>query len=147
MSREKQIEEMEAVIESIESNAYTLGWGDDARADAEKIAEALYTAGYRKREEIICGNSVERWKVKINRFVLDGLRQGATTTVIAEYIVDSILEEAICAVREDEECRKQSEGEWLGVWDYECSVCHEYHDIKTKYCPNCGAKMTKGDVD
>ena len=40
--------------------------------------------------------------------------------------------------------RKQSEGEWLGVWDYECSVCHEYHDIKTKFCPNCGARM-KGD--
>lgn len=37
--------------------------------------------------------------------------------------------------------RKQSDGEWLGVWDYECSACHEYHDIKTKYCPNCGAKM------
>ena len=47
----KQIEEMEAVIESIESNAYTLDWGDNARADAEKISKVLYTAGYRKQSE------------------------------------------------------------------------------------------------
>ena len=40
--------------------------------------------------------------------------------------------------------RKQSEGEWIGIWDYECSVCNEYNDIKTKYCPNCGAKMKGG---
>jgi hypothetical protein len=40
--------------------------------------------------------------------------------------------------------RKQSEGEWLGDWDYECSVCHEYHDVKTNFCPNCGARM-KGE--
>jgi hypothetical protein len=37
--------------------------------------------------------------------------------------------------------RKQSEGEWLGLWDFECSVCHEYSEYKTNCCPNCGAKM------
>ena len=42
--------------------------------------------------------------------------------------------------------RKQSEGEWIGDWDYECSVCHEYHDFKTNFCPNCGAKMKGGEV-
>ncbi len=37
--------------------------------------------------------------------------------------------------------RKQSEGEWRGVWDYECSVCNGYSEYKTDYCPDCGAKM------
>ena len=40
--------------------------------------------------------------------------------------------------------RKQKEGEWIGTWDYECSVCHEYNDLKTKHCPSCGAKMKGG---
>lgn len=48
--------------------------------------------------------------------------------------------------------RKQSEGEWIwvenGEADYEkywvCSVCKEHDFVKTKYCPNCGAKMKGG---
>lgn len=38
------------------------------------------------------------------------------------------------------------------VWDlWECSECREEHsgdeDTLTPYCPNCGAKMDKGDGD
>ena len=48
--------------------------------------------------------------------------------------------------------RKQSEGEWIwtenGEADCEkywvCSVCKEHDFVKTKYCPNCGAKMKGG---
>ena len=47
--------------------------------------------------------------------------------------------------------RKQSEGTWIwtenGEVDYEkywvCSVCKEHDFVRTKYCPNCGAKMHK----
>ena len=52
--------------------------------------------------------------------------------------------------------RKQSEGEWI---DKHCSHCGEellftrggnafattFRQYKTKYCPNCGAKMKGGD--
>jgi hypothetical protein len=40
--------------------------------------------------------------------------------------------------------RKQSEGEWIGDWDFTCSVCQEPFEYKTNFCPNCGAKM-KGE--
>ena len=64
-----------------------------------------------------------------------------------------------CACRVYEVCRnlynagyrKQIEGEWIwtenGEADCEkywvCSVCKEHEFVKTKYCPNCGAKMRK----
>ena len=40
-------------------------------------------------------------------------------------------------------------GKWLehqqGLWVYaKCSKCETIHDIKSNYCPNCGAKMTEG---
>lgn len=49
--------------------------------------------------------------------------------------------------------RKQSKGEWIKEepWDvracvtWRCSVCKETFRDKTKYCPNCGAKMKDGD--
>lgn len=41
--------------------------------------------------------------------------------------------------------RKQVEGEWLGLWDYECSVCKEYNEYKTDFCPHCGANMRGGE--
>lgn len=49
MSRE-QIEEMAKAIDDIASNAYIENY-DEAIADADKIAEALYNAGYRKQSE------------------------------------------------------------------------------------------------
>lgn len=45
--------------------------------------------------------------------------------------------------------RKQSEGEWIAQSEafvrFECSKCHSYnHIVRSKYCPNCGAKMKGG---
>ena len=44
--------------------------------------------------------------------------------------------------------RKQSEVEWetfpsIGT-AYRCSICKEKTEIKTKFCPKCGAKMKGG---
>lgn len=52
MNENKQIEEMAKIIDGIEDNAYTMAYGFEAEADSEKIAEALYNAGYRKQEWI-----------------------------------------------------------------------------------------------
>ena len=54
--------------------------------------------------------------------------------------------------------RKQIEGEWIDQYQgmyanqlYKCSVCGEtaFHDDKrwflTNYCPNCGARMKRGE--
>ena len=48
----EQIEEMAKVIDDIESNAYIECY-DKAFADADKIAEYLCNAGYRKQSEVI----------------------------------------------------------------------------------------------
>ena len=42
--------------------------------------------------------------------------------------------------------RKQSEGEWRECgWDYVCSERNEFSEFKTRFCPNCGAKMKGGE--
>lgn len=43
--------------------------------------------------------------------------------------------------------RKQSEGEWevFRLANPKCSVCHSYNIEKTRFCPNCGAKMKGGE--
>ena len=56
-------------------------------------------------------NNVERWRVKVEGTILRGLKDGATTNNIAECIVESILEEAISAVKNDMECK----GKWISV--------------------------------
>jgi hypothetical protein len=56
-------------------------------------------------------NNVERWRVKVEGTILRGLKDGATTHNIAECIVESILEEAISAVKNDMECK----GKWISV--------------------------------
>ena len=43
------------------------------------------------------------------------------------------------------------EGEWIdeqrGRWIYaKCNLCGKVQDVRSKYCPNCGAKM-KGEND
>ena len=45
----------------------------------------------------------------------------------------------------------QKEGEWLdeqrGRWIYaKCNLCGKVQDVRSNYCPNCGAKM-KGEND
>ena len=42
--------------------------------------------------------------------------------------------------------RERKEGRWLpheeGRWVYaKCDLCETVHDVKSHYCPNCGAKM------
>ena len=62
------------------------------------------------------------------------------------------LEEKVAEHLYEEGYRKQIEGEWIwtekGEADCEkywvCSVCKEHEFVKTKYCPNCGARM-KGE--
>jgi len=80
----KQIEEMAKIIDSIEGNAYPVAYGDEAEADSEKIAEALYNAGYRKQEWIsveerlpdCCGLSV--LMVAVNQYSQTRVVKGFT---------------------------------------------------------------------
>lgn len=63
---EKQIEEMAKVIDDIESNAYIECY-DKAFADADKIAETLYNAGYRKQSEpISCGHEKDSGWISVD---------------------------------------------------------------------------------
>lgn len=59
----------------------------------------------------------------------------------------------VCAVEGELICLDAVEikeprvGEWLSFtrpeqkWVFACSLCDEASNVKTKYCPNCGAKM------
>ena len=59
----------------------------------------------------------------------------------------------VCAVEGELICLDTVEieepkiGEWFSftrpkqMWVFTCSLCDEASNIKTKYCPNCGAKM------
>lgn len=47
---------------------------------------------------------------------------------------------------------ERPQGEWidqdfddLKISDYRCNQCGHYQDDITNFCPNCGAKMQKGD--
>ena len=56
---------------------------------------------------------------------------------------------AACRARNGEQLPK--EGEWLdeqrGRWIYaKCNLCGKVQDVRSNYCPNCGAKM-KGEDD
>lgn len=53
MNENKQIEEMAKIIDGIEDNAYTNACRDEAEADSEKIAEALYNSGYCRRSGLV----------------------------------------------------------------------------------------------
>lgn len=44
------------------------------------------------------------------------------------------------------------EGEWIdeqrGRWIYaKCNLCGKVQDVRSNYCPNCGAKMDGGKAD
>lgn len=46
---------------------------------------------------------------------------------------------------------KESENEWVWYfdevqYDYICGRCHEHSEYRTKFCPNCGAKMKKEET-
>ena len=56
---------------------------------------------------------------------------------------------AACRARKGEQLPK--EGEWIdeqrGRWIYaKCNLCGKVQDVRSNYCPNCGAKM-KGEND
>ena len=45
--------------------------------------------------------------------------------------------------------RKQEEARWkgAGMGDYYCSLCQHQISERTKFCPNCGAKMDEWEED
>ena len=50
----------------------------------------------------------------------------------------------------DLEARLPKEGEWIdeqrGRWIYaKCNLCGKVQDVRSNYCPNCGAKMDGAD--
>ena len=53
--------------------------------------------------------------------------------------VKMLVEKVPSAGRQTGEWIKQNEE--LKISDYRCSACGYYHDDKTNYCENCGAKM------
>ena len=58
----------------------------------------------------------------------------------------------ICEEANDRyKARLPKEGEWIyeqrGKWIYaKCNLCGKVQDVRSNYCPNCGAKM-KGEND
>ena len=61
---------------------------------------------------------------------------------VREYGIDSIDFDVTAEKMVAKGYRKQSEGEWLVGG--KCTACNEYSHIRTKFCPNCGAKMKGG---
>lgn len=41
---------------------------------------------------------------------------------------------------------KVKHGEWkaYGLMNPQCSICHKYNIEKSRFCPNCGARMDGG---
>ena len=74
----------------------------------------------------------------------------APTVDIKDELAGAYNEGYMCGSREAEKARPQ--GEWSidnrpnidGLW--KCSECNEHYPYKTKFCPNCGAKMKGGAV-
>lgn len=72
------------------------------------------------------------------------IEQKETGVVVLPYFAEAIIAPKDVEIKIEED----KEGCWLahkdGKWVYaKCSECETIHDIKTNYCPNCGAKMKR----
>jgi rubrerythrin len=80
-----------------------------------------------------------------------------TKDLLRAYAINKLYTEDVAEYLYNEGYRKQSEGEWvtsdIPQEKYVCSVCGGacwYYDYqgevaKSRYCPNCGAKMKGGE--
>ena len=124
MSKE-QIEEMARIIDNMEYNAYEIGWASDPKADSDKIAEALYNAGYRKQNEV-------------------GLREEITT----DGFENLELAKERGWYRKKFYCPNCDLLIKIETWDskrmFGGGTILKSNEMP-KYCPNCGAKMKGGE--
>lgn len=79
-----------------------------------------------------------------NKYYTDG---NSTENGIVANAINDVL--PILVLLKNEDFRKQSKGEWeqFGLQNPKCSLCRSYNIEKSRFCPNCGAKMrgTKND--
>ena len=72
---------------------------------------------------------------KIKLTALTKLDEDEDTLVYLSDVIQAIAQtptEDVAAIKH---------GRWLGGWDYECSECHEFVELRTPICPYCGARM------
>ena len=72
--------------------------------------------------------------------------QGAYICVITHELIDNTKREDHCPLSPSADVRPVVRGKWIdhqeGRWIYaKCSECGTVHDVKSNFCPNCGADM------
>lgn len=88
-------------------------------------------------------------------YCVDDAGFGAKFDVVYKEDIDKARAIELVLLREPE---PEQEGVWIyapsgvvlggtdATYDYKCSLCGEYSVEGSKYCPNCGKKMSKEEV-
>ena len=81
---------------------------------------------------------------------VDGELYPGGTSDMNTYVPYKAVEEALNSIPAAD-VRPVKKGEWIdhqeGRWIYaKCSECGTVHDVKSNFCPNCGAKMEAGKL-
>ena len=76
----------------------------------------------------------------IEREAVNALIKAECSPKVAAYLIDAVA--AIPAA----DVRPVKRGKWIdhqeGCWIYaKCSECETVHDVRSNFCPNCGADM------
>ena len=132
MTREEAINHLKTVAKTAIDSGY-----DSAVVDAVDMArEAL--------EQEPCGDAISR------EAVLDALHVEGRPTKRFDYVIEVRRDiKALPPVTPQPKTghwiktKEQDNAEPLILW--KCSECLTVQRLKTKYCPNCGAKMKEGD--
>lgn len=73
-----------------------------------------------------------------------------TVEITEEQAIDKLYETG-WIIRHDKEMTERPHGEWITTrtmihdGNPYCSICDEENIIRSKFCPNCGASMVRGE--
>lgn len=148
--------------QAVESALYNLGLGDEENGGVEyKCALADVKAELKNMPSVKsekCGDCISReelkqkfqWLAKATKYGNDDAeQQNFSYSTMMMYEIADMIEDVIDSCPSVEPERKT--GKWveypfenvcgLKLRDYRCNLCTYFVNAKTKFCPNCGAKM------
>lgn len=118
---------MQRIKEIAKNGAYTASFSVNEYDDWKEISEWLHGLGFHVTKPVNGIVVYIKWS-DANLAKLENPKTDYSSK--AKSVKDYISEQYFYHWTKD-----------LTQWDYICSCCDEHSEYKTKFCPNCGAKM------